>query len=267
MKYENVFQMLCILKNRTSLFTSCKSINSPLQRICIGFWFMSESIVLLIIFTYYYLIVLNAINPSYWHRFFYIAYTTLIEISCFSMGFLMCFIGLGKGLSLNRILCYGMSIFSSFSSILIASILLSFMCNNTNSIIIACLYLYVLLNFPITLFVNRKYGIFQNAIERFCAIWFIGQTVSIIFIILNLNFNEIYDYWSIIPLVVITINCIYVVSELPQINKLSTDIIMIYSSITFLIGIIMGFANMWNIFIVSVQNLCAALILYYYNPK
>lgn len=241
--------------------------NSPLQRICIGFWFMYESIVLLMIFTYYYFIVLNAINQSFWHRFFYIAYTTLIEISCFSLGLLMCFIGFGKGLSLNRILCYGMSIFASLSSILIASILLSLMSKNTNSIIIAYLYLYVLLNFPITLFVNSKYSPFQNAIERFCAIWFIGQTVSIIFTILNLNFNEIYDYWSIIPLVIITINCIYIVFELPHINKLSTDIIMIYSSITFLIGIIVGFVNMWNIFIVSVQNLCAALILYYYKPK
>lgn len=259
--------MQSTLKNRTTLFTSCKFMNTHLQRICIGLWFLSESIALLIIFTYYYFIFINALNPSFWYRLFYVTYTILIEISCFSLGLLMCFIGLGKGLSLNRILCYGMSIFSSFSSILIASILLSFMCKNTNSIIIACLYLVILLNFPITLFVSSKYVIFQNAIERFCAIWFIGQTVSIIFIILNLNFNEIYDYWSIIPFVIITINCIYVVFELPHINKLSTDIIMIYSSITFLIGIIMGFANLWNIFIVSVQNLCAALILYYYKPK
>lgn len=257
--------MLHTLRNRMSLVKSYHLKRTTLIRIGIGLWFLLGSLGLALICTYYYFNVLVTTNVSIWEISIFASYISIMCVSCFCLGLLICFWGFEKGLSSNRVVCYGISTISSLSSILIGYILLVLMLRNDNSMIIAYSYIYILFNFPISIFSNKKYALFQNAAEHFCVIWIMGQALSFIYIILNLNNTEFYDYFSIIPFVIVSIACIYYIYKLPYKNKISSDIIIIYSSITFLIGIIASFVNMWNIFIISVQNLWASLILYHYK--
>lgn len=257
--------MLHTLRNRISLVKSYHLMRTALIRTGIGLWFMLGSLGLALICTYYYFNVLMATNVSICEISIFVSYTSLMCVSCFCLGLLICFSGFEKGFSCNRLLCYGISTISSLSSIQIGYFLLVLMLRNDISMIIAYSYIYILFNFPISIFSNIKFVLFKNAAEYFCVIWFMGQALSFILIILNLNNTEFYDYLSITPFVIVSIACIYYIYELPYKNKTSSDIIIIYSSITFLIGIIASFINMWNIFIISVQNLYASLILYHYK--
>lgn len=171
--------MLHTLRNRMSLVKSFHLMKTSLIRIGIGLWFLLGSLGLALICTYYYFNVLMATNVSICEISIFVSYTSLMCVSCFCLGLLICFSGFEKGFSCNRLVCYGISTISSLSSIQIGYFLLVLMLRNDISMIIAYSYIYILFNFPISIFSNIKFALFQNAAEYFCVIWFMGQALNI----------------------------------------------------------------------------------------